>query len=251
MLSSILFSIALLIASGQSLGTDQAYTFRRVDAYPGDVDSDEILQLHRRPLLHHHHSRKRSGRRDGRNEAPDLGTIEDLEHGELEQRGAPDGNGEDEDGVLYMQSDSWEESVLNLHNEHRARFQSPNLSWSYKLYEDAQEYARQCKPYHSGTEQGENLAANTRKGYSFKNAMDDWMAEYSHYQYDNPPPQGSPGTGHFTQVVWKATTEVGCAKARCKNMFKSGKVATSFVCRYWPPGNFRGEYGRNVDRPAY
>ncbi|KAK1229325.1 hypothetical protein PQX77_007614 [Marasmius sp. AFHP31] len=182
MLSSNLFFIALLTTSGQSLSTNgQAHSLRRVDAPLGpNVDSDEIPHSQRLPPLHHHRSRRRSVRRDERNESSgDLGTIEDLKHGELEQRGAADENGENnDDAMLHTRSESWEESVLNLHNEHRARFESPNLSWSYKLYEDALEYAKQCKPYHSDTEQGENLAANTRKGYSFKNAMDDWMAEY-------------------------------------------------------------------------
>ena len=39
--------------------------------------------------------------------------------------------------------------------------------------------------------------------------------------------------GHFTQIVWKATTEVGCAYSTCD----SGR-GYMFVCNYSPPGTF-------------
>lgn len=50
--------------------------------------------------------------------------------------------------------------------------------------------------------------------------------------------------GHFTQVVWKDSTHVGCGSAKCDNL---GYYMT--VCNYSPPGNVRGAYGDNVNRP--
>jgi pathogenesis-related protein 1 len=41
-------------------------------------------------------------------------------------------------------------------------------------------------------------------------------------------------SGHYTQVVWKDTKEVGCAKAECKGII-------IVVCNYDPPGNVLGE----------
>ena len=78
------------------------------------------------------------------------------------------------------------------------------------------------------------------------------------YDPKNPEPS------HFTQVVWKATTQLGCASAICPagsilpaddgvrpNSFYSYRgatlidlfqVATYYVCHYSPPGNVEGEY---------
>lgn len=48
--------------------------------------------------------------------------------------------------------------------------------------------------------------------------------------------------GHFTQIVWKGTTEVGCFTAEC-----GGSAITA--CNYSPPGNYGGAYADNVGEP--
>jgi hypothetical protein len=40
--------------------------------------------------------------------------------------------------------------------------------------------------------------------------------------------------GHYTQLVWRATTQVGCASA-------SSEREDILVCRYAEAGNYRGE----------
>ena len=40
--------------------------------------------------------------------------------------------------------------------------------------------------------------------------------------------------GHYTQMIWKNTTGVGCALA-------TGRAWDVLVCRYDPPGNYMGE----------
>ena len=60
-----------------------------------------------------------------------------------------------------------------------------------------------------------------------------WYNEIQKYDFNN---QGfSQGTGHFTQVVWKSSNQLGCGHS-------SGFV----VCNYYPAGNYQGEYERNV-----
>ena len=58
-------------------------------------------------------------------------------------------------------------------------------------------------------------------------------------QYNASNPQPS----HFTQVVWKGTTQVGCAVATCNNIFpaKYGP-AKYYVCEYYPQGNIIGQF---------
>ena len=70
-----------------------------------------------------------------------------------------------------------------------------------------------------------------------------WYDEEPLYDYNNPG--FSPETGHFTQVVWKGTTEIGCG-------FTTGcspGYANVWVCQYSPPGNFLGQFAENVFPP--
>jgi hypothetical protein len=65
-----------------------------------------------------------------------------------------------------------------------------------------------------------------------------WYDEIKDYNFSRPG--FSPKTGHFTQVVWEKSTELGCGKAKSKD----NKIFV--VCNYNPPGNFEGEYEANV-----
>merc|ERR1712224_1114696 len=83
---------------------------------------------------------------------------------------------------------------------------------------------------------------------SFANAVQSWYDEVGNYDFAKGQTMGGV-IGHFTQVVWKASTEVGCAmKLDCNNMWPGlGPMNNSVVvCRYNPPGNYRGEYVRQV-----
>ena len=40
--------------------------------------------------------------------------------------------------------------------------------------------------------------------------------------------------GHYTQMVWRDTTRLGCGEAQCKGMLM-------VVCNYDPPGNYIGQ----------
>lgn len=74
--------------------------------------------------------------------------------------------------------------------------------------------------------------------------MDDWYAEEADYDYNNPG--FSMATGHFTQVVWKSSTEVGCGVAQTQN---GSFTVVYVVCQYTPPGNFTGRFPENVLQP--
>lgn len=76
-------------------------------------------------------------------------------------------------------------------------------------------------------------------GYSFTGTVDAWYDEIDQYSYSNPG--FSMSTGHFTQVVWKSTTKLGCAYQYCDSMWSN-----YVVCEYDPAGNYDGEYAENV-----
>ena len=65
--------------------------------------------------------------------------------------------------------------------------------------------------------------------------------EKRYYDYDNPG--FSSKTGHFTQVVWDGSTELGIARAQG---MKDGWKSTWVVARYGPPGNMQGDFPDNV-----
>lgn len=78
------------------------------------------------------------------------------------------------------------------------------------------------------------------KGYEMtgQRAVDMWYEEIKDYSFGNPG--FSSGTGHFTQVVWVGSQEMGVAKASNAN-------GTQFVvARYSPAGNVLGRFPENV-----
>ena len=133
-------------------------------------------------------------------------------------------------------SASLESEMLAAHNALRAKHGAPPLSWSASLAQTAQAWANACIFQHSQTNYGENLAEGT--GYSASQAVNDWYGEISQYDFNNPG--YSDATGHFTQVVWKGTTKVGCGSADC------GSDGTFYVCNYDPAGNLEGAFPDNV-----
>ena len=67
-----------------------------------------------------------------------------------------------------------------------------------------------------------------------------WYEEIKNYNWKNP--QASFGMiGHFTQMVWKDSAKVGCAKA-----YNSQRGTLYVTCHYDPPGNVIGTYPSNV-----
>src|SRR5262245_10897510 len=76
------------------------------------------------------------------------------------------------------------------------------------------------------------------------------------YGVANPPWPTDPTIvwGHFTQLVWKDTTKLGCAVATCSGGVVMPDGSTSpmdsfTVCNYKSAGNFAGEYAQNVGEP--
>ncbi|CAN8007594.1 unnamed protein product [Ixodes pacificus] len=69
--------------------------------------------------------------------------------------------------------------------------------------------------------------------------VDSWYSEITDYDYDDP--RYSEDTGHFTQVVWKSTTKVGCGRGHA-----ASRNAYYVVCEYLPRGNVESQFRSNV-----
>nr|QVT77594.1 pathogenesis-related protein 1 [Moniliophthora roreri] len=147
-------------------------------------------------------------------------------------------------------TDEWKNTVLEQHNVNRAHYGAKPLTWSDELYPGTEEWACNCQFEHSDARgrYGENLAAGTLVSYGIENAMASWMSESGSYDYGHP--RFSTSTSHFTQVVWKSTTQVACALAICeRGTIFSMKSSNYVVCRYNPPGNDDRGFTKNVGIP--
>ncbi|RDX55942.1 PR-1-like protein [Lentinus brumalis] len=154
---------------------------------------------------------------------------------------ASSGNSSSNSGAT-SQSDI--DAYLQAHNSVRAQHGASPLSWSDDLAASAQSWANNCVFQHSGGKLGpfgENLAAGTGNSYGIGPAVKSWTDEVSDYDPSNPE------ASHFTQVVWKGSTQVGCAVQSCSGIFDASfGAAKYFVCEYFPQGNIIGAFDKNV-----
>ena len=139
------------------------------------------------------------------------------------------------------------EAMLAGHNQARAALNLAPLSWNSDLAADARTYAEtlartgrfEHSPQPRGNPaQGENLWTGTRRAYAYQEMIGHWVAERRFYRALPVPQSSSTGqfgdVGHYTQIVWRTTREVGCAEA-------SNRTDDYVVCRYLPAGNVYGE----------
>jgi hypothetical protein len=135
-------------------------------------------------------------------------------------------------------------------NQHRAQHCVPPLTWDEGLASQATAWARRCNFVHSfRSGVGENLYFQRPSMKDPRQGIDAWYGEVRAHKYDAA--QYSPTSGHFTQLIWKGTTRVGCGSAICPGL-KGGGIM--MVCRYAPQGNMTTngvwQGPTNVPRPC-
>ena len=165
--------------------------------------------------------------------------------------------------------------ITAAHNAVRAMVSTqtplPPLVWSQTLADYAQQWATQlattmcAQPQHrSGSElqaknYGENLATFEGRGTAgavstAQKAVDAWAGEVACWTYGSISGGGPSGTekcdmacymqmnsdgcGHYTQIVWRKSTQLGCGVATCMNGQYSEDI---WICNYAPAGNIIGQ----------
>lgn len=140
-------------------------------------------------------------------------------------------------------SPDFADEVLQAHNEERAAKGVPDLIWSDDLARDAAEWADKLKGSatlrHAGARgQGENLWLGSKGYYAPSTMVGYWIDEKADYRPGRFPDISRTGNwsdvGHYTQIIWRNTREVGCAVA-------TDAEFDYLVCRYFPAGNWMGE----------
>lgn len=139
--------------------------------------------------------------------------------------------------------DKFGKEALDAHNRFRSLHQTRPLKWSRALEKDAESWAKQLAKEgqlrQGETDDGESIYAVTGKSDVFGGeVVDRWYAEVDKYDFRNPGFKS--GTGHFTQIVWQETNEMGMAKV------KDSKGKIIVVARYSPPGNVINHFQENV-----
>uniref|UniRef100_M1DFN5 PR1 protein n=1 Tax=Solanum tuberosum TaxID=4113 RepID=M1DFN5_SOLTU len=112
------------------------------------------------------------------------------------------------------------------------------MTWDNRLAAYAQNYANQrmgdCRMQHSSGPYGENLAA-AFPALNAGGAVKMWVDEKQWYHYNSNTCQADKVCGHYTQVVWRNSVRLGCARVRCNNGWYF------ITCNYDPPGNWNGQ----------
>ncbi|MGW0839690.1 pathogenesis-related family 1 protein [Streptomyces sp. NPDC002787] len=130
------------------------------------------------------------------------------------------------------------DDFLTIVNKARADVGVPPLVWDKSLAAHARSWARvrvaDCELIHSNSRYGENLAKGSSRDYSLADAARLWIDEKSAYDRSANSCVNGRECLHYTQLVWRGSTRVGAAKARCANGW------TYVVARFDPPGNWMG-----------
>lgn len=147
-------------------------------------------------------------------------------------------------GASY--SDTFDMRVLAAHNAERAALGIPPLKWNSELVQSAHAWGNylattgrfEHAPERRYDPEGENLWAGTRGYFSPEAMVNGWVREKRYFKPGVFPYNSTTGrvadVGHYTQLMWRDTFEVGCAMVR-------GGGEDVLVCRYRNAGNYLGE----------
>ncbi|CAN1173038.1 Pathogenesis-related protein PRMS [Linum perenne] len=105
--------------------------------------------------------------------------------------------------------------LLAAHNAVRKKHKLPPLTWSTKLAN----YAKWG--------QGQS--------WNVTDAVRGWAVQEGWYNYGSNSCMTGRDCLHYTQLVWRSTKQVGCARVKCRN------GDTYVVCEYYPHGNVVGQ----------
>ena len=129
--------------------------------------------------------------------------------------------------------------MLTAHNTRRAKYGTPPLVWDAEIARGAQEWTQHQAnigrmKHATGTGLGENLSWSWNKKEVPEDVLVGWVdKEAKYYDYDSNSCVGGV-CGHMTQAIWRDSKKLGCGKV------EKGRD-TYWTCRYYEPGNVRGE----------
>lgn len=142
-------------------------------------------------------------------------------------------------GSTYTQAQA--DEMVKRHNYHRAEVGVKAVKWSNKIAKEAQAWAdhlasTSCGLDHSDNDNyGENLFWGYGSNYTAARVTDYWASEKKDWKGGKITYDNYSIAGHYTQMIWHTTTEIGCGQATCSD----GSIIV--VCKYNPAGNVVGQ----------
>ena len=136
--------------------------------------------------------------------------------------------------------------ILALHNAARSEVGAPPMQWDSSLAASASTYGPSLasigrlihSPRDTRPGQRENLAMAWTDTTSPEQLVGLWTDEKRLFYpgaFPNVTRTGNwSDVAHYTQMIWKGTTHVGCATYDARGW-------TYLICRYSPPGNIDGK----------
>ncbi|XP_047414307.1 cysteine-rich secretory protein 2-like [Sciurus carolinensis] len=111
------------------------------------------------------------------------------------------------------------------------------MNWNAEVAKNAEKWAERCTLSHSPRSQrkisfancGENLFMSSAP-ISWSHAIQSLYDEVKDFKYGV---DANAKTGHYTQLVWATSHQLGCALAHCPHKH----LSYYYVCHYCPEGN--------------
>jgi uncharacterized protein YkwD len=146
-------------------------------------------------------------------------------------------------GNTQLQGTDFINTILKIHNNERAAVSVTPLVWSNTLATNAKSWAEHLAnintlQHSTGKGYGENLSFRSDSrgpsAISTASLVQGWVNEKNGYSVHPFQWPGDKAQGHYTQMVWKTTTKIGCGTATSGN-------SVYLACQYTPQGNIQGE----------
>ena len=147
---------------------------------------------------------------------------------------------------------NYKDQMLNCHNELRKKHNAQELTENEDLSEMAETTAKEIIENENKYEYQDNIYNSMYVGENIiitnsKNAEDIFnlmLKEGKNYDFNSN--NFSKETGHFTQMIWKETTDIGFGFWENKNKNDANKYCS--VILYYPTGNVLGEFSKNIEK---
>ncbi|KAH8724176.1 CAP domain-containing protein [Phaeosphaeriaceae sp. PMI808] len=162
------------------------------------------------------------------------------------------------DDAPHQDDPNFISAVMRAHWYWRKLHCAQDLVWDPELASAARKDVEECTKKPSHKRPGSNLSSVTPAPRTYeawiefaRSATHGWHEEETKYPYTNPSADGA--WGHFTQMVWRNSSTIGCAVGHCNDTGEGAvEFPGRFYCYYYFFGNnvAEGQFRQQVWAPV-